>query len=330
MKSNVGWFIYAVMNFVKPEPEAAQAAFTLIHISDFHLCCPAGAEFSRFLNKRAFSYSSWKLRRQRGHRMEILHAVIRAVQTEGFDHIAVTGDLTQLALPAEFEQARLQLQALAPPDNVFVVPGNHDALVPAPWAESYSHWADYMASDSANPQRQVEFPTLRIRGPIALIGLSTAHPTRILSAAGSIGTRQLQRLAEILQETARQNLFRVLVMHHPPKPGMVSMHKRLRDAEAFGRITKQHGAELILHGHSHRCSCAEMDGPGGRIPVLGIASASAGSRHPQRRAAFRRIRITRTAEGWATLVRDYVFSIETQRFIESPVFFRVLPTMGIK
>ena len=330
MKSEVGCFIYAIMNFVKPEPEAAQAAFTLIHISDFHLCCPAGAEFSRFLNKRAFSYSSWKLRRQHGHRMKILNALIRAVQAEAFDHIAVTGDLTQLALPAEFEQARLQLQALAPPDKVFVVPGNHDALVPAPWAESYSHWADYMASDSANPQRQVEFPTLRIRGSIALIGLSTAHPTRILSAAGSIGKRQLQRVAEILQETARQNLFRVLLMHHPPKPGMVSLHKRLRDAEALGRIAKQHGAELILHGHSHRCSCAEMDGPIGRIPVLGIASASADSRHPQRRAAFRRIRIARTTEGWSTWVRDCVFSSETQRFIESPVFLRVLPTLGAK
>jgi 3',5'-cyclic AMP phosphodiesterase CpdA len=87
------------------------------------------------------------------------------------------------------------------------------------------------------------------------------------------------------------------------------------DAEAFAVIAKQQGAELVLHGHSHLCSRAEMDGPLGRIPVLGISSASAASPHPQRRAAFRSVRIARTAEGWTTSFQDYVFSEETQRFI---------------
>jgi 3',5'-cyclic AMP phosphodiesterase CpdA len=160
----------------------------------------------------------------------------------------------------------------------------------------------------------VEFPTLRIRGPVALIGLSTARPTPLLSAAGSIGTRQLQRLAEILEETARQKLFRVLLIHHPPIPRMVSPHKRLLDAEAFAAITKQQGAELILHGHSHRSSRAEMDGPLGRIPVLGISSASAASPQPQRRAAFRRVQIARSDGGWATSFQDYVLTQGTQPF----------------
>jgi 3',5'-cyclic AMP phosphodiesterase CpdA len=312
------------MNFVKRN--TLLTTLTLIHISDFHLCQTSGISPGRFLNKRLFSYLSWRIRRQREHRPQVLEALTRAVQAADADHVVVTGDLTQLALPSEFDQARSILQALGPPQKVFVVPGNHDALVAAPWPESYARWANYMASDSANSQRHVEFPTLRMRGPVALIGLCTARPTRLLSAAGSLGTRQLQRLAEILKETARRSLFRVLLIHHPPIPGMVSFHKRLMDAEAFAVIAKQQGAELVLHGHSHLCSHAEMDGPLGRIPVLGISSASAASRHPQRRAAFRSVRIARTAEGWTTSFEDYVFSEETQRFISAaPASLRSSP-----
>ena len=300
------------MNFVKRNTPLT--TLTLVHISDFHLCQPSGISPGRFLNKRLFSYLSWRIRRQREHRPQVLEALTRAVQAMEADHVVVTGDLTQLALPSEFDQARSILQALGPPQKVFVVPGNHDALVAVSWPESWARWADYMASDSANPQPQVEFPTLRIRGPVALIGLCTARPTPLLSAAGSIGTRQLQRLAEILQETARQSLFRVLLIHHPPIPGMVSFHKRLMDAEAFAVIAKLHGAEIILHGHSHLCSRAEMEGPLGRIPVLGISSASAASPRPQRRAAFRSVRIARTTEGWTTTFQDCVFLEETQPF----------------
>lgn len=304
------------MNFVKQA--APLTTWTLIHISDFHLCQTSGIAIGRFLNKRLFSYARWRLRRQREHRLQILEALTRAVQSAQADHIVVTGDLTQLALPSEFDQARGILQALGPPQKVFVVPGNHDALVAASWSESYGRWADYMASDPASPQKPLEFPTLRIRGQVALIGLSTARPTPILSAAGSIGTRQLQRLAEILQQMARRRLFRVLLIHHPPLPGMVSFHKRLRDAGELAAIAKQQGAELILHGHSHHCSCAEIHGPGGGIPVLGISSASAASQHPERRAAFRSIQITRTPEGWSTTSQQYVYADETQQFIIPP------------
>jgi 3',5'-cyclic AMP phosphodiesterase CpdA len=296
------------MKFVKPG--SGPVTTTLIHISDFHLCRPGGVPLGRFLNKRLFSYLSWRTRRRNEHRFEILDALMRTVRAAEADMIAVTGDLTQLALPAEFEKARECLQALGPPERVFVVPGNHDALVPLPWAQGLACWADYLSPDeNRNGVRvPIEFPTLRIRGPVALIGLSTARPTSPFSAAGSLGQRQLVKLAAILEETSRRNLYRVLLMHHAPLPGMVSFHKRLGDAAAFGAIVKRYGAELILHGHSHHHSRAELDGSGGRIPVLGVSSASATSRHPDRRAAFRSIRIASSSKGWTTFLQDHFFS----------------------
>jgi 3',5'-cyclic AMP phosphodiesterase CpdA len=112
----------------------------------------------------------------------------------------------------------------------------------------------------------------------------------------------------MLKETGRRKLFRVLLIHHPPVAGMVSRRKALTDAEAFGAVIKHCGAELILHGHSHRRSRAEMEGPAAPIPILGVSSATATSERTSRRAAFRRIRIELSAHGWETRVHDHLLS----------------------
>ena len=282
------------------------AAFTLIHLSDFHLCRPGGSGPAGFLNKRLLSYLSWRIGRRHDHRPENLARLIRAVKMESAEMVAVTGDLTHLALPAEFQQARESLAALGPPENVFVVPGNHDALVKLPWHEGLGAWSDYMAPDSCGRAEPFEFPTLRIREPVALIGVSSARPTLPLSAAGRIGAAQLRRLAGLLEKTARLKLFRVLLLHHPPAFGMVPRRKALADAEELGAIIRRCGAELILHGHSHRLSRAELEGPAAPVPILGVSSATATSGRPSNRAAFRLIRIGRTSQGWDARVADHL------------------------
>ncbi|MCU0561184.1 MAG: metallophosphoesterase [Desulfobacterales bacterium] len=284
------------------------AAFTLIHLSDFHHCRPGTAGPDRFLNKRLFSLLSWRLRRGREHREEHLELLARAVRAEAADMVAVTGDLTQLALPAEFRQARESLSALGPAERVFAVPGNHDALVKVPWREGLGVVSDFMAPDSGGGQGPPTFPTLRVRAPVALIGVATARPTPPFSAAGRVGAAQLRRLADLLTETARERLFRVLLIHHPPLPGMVPRRKALTDAAALCALIRRCGAELVLHGHCHRLSRSQAAGPAAPVPVLGVSSATARSDHPERRAAFRRIRIRRGAHGWETRVQEHLLA----------------------
>ena len=43
-------------------------------------------------------------------------------------------------------------------------------------------------------------------------------------------------------------------------------------------LLKKHGVELILHGHDHIHSTMWFDGPSGKIPAIGVPSASALSR----------------------------------------------------
>ena len=82
---------------------------------------------------------------------------------------------------------------------------------------------------------------------------------------GSIGELQLNRLGKILSQTASQNYFRVLLIHHPPVPGTVSWRKRLTDAAALQPLIADLGVELILHGHAHREHKSYMKAPSGKV-----------------------------------------------------------------
>ena len=300
------------MRFVKTSQ--GSAAFTLVHISDFHLCRPGGAPPAGFLNKRILSYLSWRVRRRRLHDPAVLDALIRAVKAQSADHVVVTGDLTQLSLPEEFDAARQVLEAIGSARNVFVIPGNHDALVSGGWQERLTRWADYMAADEPDLSGRGAAPVLRVRGPVALIGLSSAHPTRPFSAAGSLGADQLARCAALLAEATQRSLYRVLLIHHPPAPVSVSAHKRLLDADNLGRMLESCGAELILHGHAHRRSRTELRGNGAPIPVLGAPSASAAGADPAHRAGFGVVRVSRTPGGWSATFQDHWYVRDRRRF----------------
>jgi 3',5'-cyclic AMP phosphodiesterase CpdA len=298
------------MSFVKPGPR--NGAFTLVHFSDLHLCRPAGASPAGFLNKRLFSWLSWRVRRRRVLPPEVWPALARAVKGCAADLVAVTGDLTHLGLPAEFELAARFLEQLAPPGRVMVVPGNHDALRAAEWARGLSTWADFLRS--GDPEGTVGFPALRVHGRVAVIGLSTACPSPPLLAIGRLGADQLEALDALLKRAAERGLFRLVLIHHPPVARMVSPHKRLIDAAALRAVLAARGAELILHGHAHRRTVASVPGPGGPIPVLGISAAACAGTRPERRAAFRVLRIEEAGAGLRAAYRDQVFVPGEGRF----------------
>jgi 3',5'-cyclic AMP phosphodiesterase CpdA len=289
--------------------------FTLVHISDFHLCRPENAPLAAFAGKRLLSYASWRLRRRRHHDPRILAALARSVKDQAADQVAMTGDLTQLALPQESEAALRCLEAIGPPRQVFLIPGNHDALVPAGWEDRVARWADYLAADAPGPQRRPQWPTLRVRGRVALIGLCSAHPTPPLSATGRLGADQLNRCARLLQDAAQRYLYRILMVHHPPVPGMLSARRGLVDAPALADVVRRHGAELILHGHIHRRSRVRLPGAGSPVPVLGAPSATETSPDPLRRAGFGVVRISPAAAGWETTLQDHWYVRERNAFV---------------
>jgi len=282
--------------------------FTLAHLSDPHVPTRLAPSVAALMSKRLLGYLSWRYRRSRIHRREILDALDRDLDGQSPDHVAVTGDLVNISLPEEFINAADWLEGLGRTERVTVVPGNHDAYVAVPWAQSWALWADYMASETPEgtavpPATSADFPILRRRGPVAIVGLSTALPTAPGLATGKLGEAQLADLADRLRTLACEGLFRVVLLHHPPIPGTTTRRKGLIDAAAFRQVVAATGAELVLYGHNHRFASGEIPGRDGPVPVFGVPSASALPSHGKAAAQYHLFDIDRTGSGWTVAVR---------------------------
>lgn len=271
------------------------AAFTLAHLSDPHLPPLPAARLRDLAGKRAFGYLNWTRNRHKFHRRDVLDALVSDMQAQAPDHIAITGDLVNLALEAEFAPSRAWLESVGAPDRVTVIPGNHDAYVRATRHDFAEAWGHYFDSDDRR-DGGVTFPSLRRRGPLALISVSSAVPTPPLMATGRLGRTQLDKLEGVLAGLSAEQAFRVLLIHHPLHSD--SRVKRLTDSSKLLALLKQHGVELILHGHDHVHSTIWIDGPNGAIPAIGVPSASAVAHGRYPGAAYNLFSIERDGDAW--------------------------------
>jgi 3',5'-cyclic AMP phosphodiesterase CpdA len=274
------------------------AAFTLAHLSDPHLPPLPAVRMRDLAGKRALGYLNWTRNRHKHQRREVLDALVSDMQAQRPDHIAVTGDIINIGLEAEFAPARAWLESVGPPDRVTVVPGNHDAYVRVTQHRFAEIWQDYLRGDAALIADPITFPFVRRRGPLALIGVSSAVPTPPLMATGWLGQAQLDALDGVLSKLSAEQVFRVLLIHHSLRSDKGSRHKRLTDSGELLVLLKRHGVELILHGHDHVHSTMWFDGPRGRIPAIGVPSASAIAHGRIPAAAYNLFSIERDDDAW--------------------------------
>jgi 3',5'-cyclic AMP phosphodiesterase CpdA len=270
------------------------AAFTLAHLSDPHLPPLPVPRLAELAGKRALGYLNWMRNRRKVHRREVLDVLVSDMRAQTPDHIAITGDLVNLALEAEFAPSLRWLESVGAPDRVTVIPGNHDAYVRATRHRFAEAWGDYLSGDDAADG--ATFPFLRRRGPLALISLSSAVPTPPLMATGWLGPSQLDTLKRMLTRLSAEQVFRVLLIHHPLRSD--SRAKRLTDSKELLTLLRQHSVELILHGHDHVHSTIWIEGPAGKIPAIGVPSASALAHGRYPAAAYNLFSIAREGDAW--------------------------------
>jgi 3',5'-cyclic AMP phosphodiesterase CpdA len=267
--------------------------FTLAHLSDLHLSPLPRPRLSELMNKRITGYINWLRKRRFLHDRAVLETLIEDLKDQAPDHIAITGDIANIALEEEFVRGRNWLQHLDSFKSVSFVPGNHDAYVRH--AVRYApQWAPWMTGDDG----LVGFPYVRRRGPIALIGLSTAIATPPFMATGRLGEAQIKALGPLLDKLKTEGLFRVILIHHPPVT-KAAEHKRLLDAWALVETIAAHGAELLLHGHDHLHMLNWLKGPAGtRVPAVGVPSASAAPGLSHDAAAYNLYRVDGAPGAW--------------------------------
>lgn len=258
--------------------------FRLAHLSDVHLGPLPDVDYRELASKRITGYVNWQRNRRRHMRESVLDMIVADLKAARPDHIVVTGDMVNLALDREIEMAKAWLEMLGPPQEVSIIPGNHDAYVPGALDKSCRAWGAWMAGDGAAPLTDCRsaFPYMRVRGEVALIGASSARASAPFMATGYFRHKQAGRLGALLDRAGAEDLLRVVMIHHPPVRGAAAAHKRLFGITLFQRTVKRHGADLVLHGHTHEPTLYRIEGRGGPIPVVGVAAAGEafGSRRP--------------------------------------------------
>ena len=267
-------------------------------------------KLKHLMNKRISGYLNWLRHRQYVHKKKTLDTLCNHMLENSPDHIAVTGDLVNLAIPQEFENALNWLKTLGSPEYVSVVPGNHDSYVKLPEHQGLNLWAQYMKSDvnkdTDSSQTAPHFPYLRYPAKdIALIGLSTSNPTYPFMATGTLGNEQLRKLKNILQELKNKQVFRVLLIHHPPLSSQTSRRRGLTDSAQLIEILKVVSVDLILHGHNHQNTMEELPSENKIIPIIGVGSASAGKSGKEPLATYNIYEIQRGANTWKCAMQSY-------------------------
>lgn len=268
--------------------------FRLAHVTDPHFRSWDGVRPADFLGKRAVGALNLLLNRRRHHRMELLAALGDDLRSLGFDHVALTGDLSNVSLDSEFAAARRWIERVSPePRRVTVIPGNHDTYVEEVVRRRgfETAFARYLAPDApagtaGTSSAGSDYPFAHVRDGIALVGVNSCVPTGDLGAWGVVGDAQAARLEALLGRDDIRSLVRVVLVHHPLVMQKGGEERNLRDRGALCALLARTGADLVLHGHDHRDERVTLAGPAGvRIPVVGAGSASYAG-HPDRRARY--------------------------------------------
>ena len=299
----------------------------LAHCSDLHLLSHDGAKWLELANKRWIGAMNLLSNRSRHYHVAAFEDMVEDLNASGVDHVLCTGDVTNLALRQEFAFARGKFDRLAlGPAHVTVIPGNHDAYVAegvplfaeafGPYSTADDGWA-WTEDDREGADDDLRWPIVRVRGELALIGLSTSRATPWFTAYGRAGAGQLARLRRALADERLQGKVRLVAIHHPPAGKRAQSKIRgLRDHAAFAEVIAAAGAHLIVHGHEHRDMIESLQGPEGPVPVRGVASGTYFHNKPERTARYRVFEID---HGKITCDHVRVWDPSTHRFEAAPV-----------
>jgi 3',5'-cyclic AMP phosphodiesterase CpdA len=172
---------------------------------------------------------------------ELLLPLRDAIRQARPDLVAVSGDLTQRARPAQFRAARAFLDGLGLP--WIAVPGNHDIPLDEFWHRVMTPFGRYREAISEDLAPRWS------NGAVVLEALNTADPRAW--QRGRVRRRQLWRASGAFRE-APEGAVRIVLAHHPFEHGPDVEKRLMKNARAAVEHLAAAGADLILSGHLHR------------------------------------------------------------------------------
>ncbi|MEH6437540.1 metallophosphoesterase family protein [Massilia sp. DD77] len=157
------------------------------------------------------------------------------------DVLVVSGDLTQRARPAQFEEARAYLDTLPGPQ--IIVPGNHDISLYNVFRRFVLPLARYKRyiTDDLDP--------VFIDDEIAVLGVNTARSLTIKD--GRVSHRQIEGIRKCLSGLD-PGITRIVVTHHPfDLPDHFEERDLVDRAPMAMKVFAESGVDILLAGHMH-------------------------------------------------------------------------------
>lgn len=225
------------------------------HISDIHWLDLTGARPWDFFNKRLSGGFNLLVGRARKHTQEATRAALETLKAQRCEHIIVAGDLTNLALPAEFRAVWQMLGEYYRPMEMTIVPGNHDFYTRESLANRRFERMIYaLRPGNIDVGVDANWPFVNLVRDVAIVGLNSAYPRPWFVAGGKIGDRQLDDLDRVLALPDVAVRTPIVVLHHHLYRVSSSLGESLRnleDRQKLLEICQKHGVALIAHGHNH-------------------------------------------------------------------------------
>ncbi len=257
------------------------------HISDLHILKIDDPRPWEFFNKRVVGGANLLFKRSKSHSSGVVKAALRHLDEDcDVDHIAITGDLSNLALASEFEEAASILAEIRDAgERVSVIPGNHDYYTQetARKRRFERYFARYMHSDLPDYQTESGYPFCQLKGDdVAIIGMNSAVPTPWFFATGEVEEDQLEAVAAVLDDPKVRDRFKVVMIHHhlmPFEHSRVEYTRRLVNADKVLDTMRWHDVDLVIHGHNHHFATLEVPHLRGRgtLRICEAGSTSVGT-----------------------------------------------------
>ena len=206
----------------------------------------------------------------------------------------MTGDVTFSAEPREFERVADLLRPFAEARKLTVVPGNHDVYLPSVHHERRfpHHFRDFLRSDLPDLALDLPagpYPCVKLRGPAAIVALSSGVARPPFVASGYLGAEQRAALARVLAHPEVAGRVPVILVHHPPvdaRNRLARLRDGLVDAAPLRSALAPLSRGLVLFGHLHvRVRCV-LHTASGALDVVGASGAALDHPDPAVRAGF--------------------------------------------
>jgi 3',5'-cyclic-AMP phosphodiesterase len=185
-----------------------------------------------------------------GRQRKLVHA-LSAARRVGASHYVVSGDLTEIGAPGEFETLAETLHDSGiAPGRITLVPGNHDLYTsPDAWATALDGPLSAFRETSAQQAGKVVEC-----GAVNILPLDVARHQPVTRSAGWLEDDALDRVAFRAGDPGLADRPLLVVQHHPPfvrttQPlqwldGLVGAVRMMGVLEAFRHL-------FVLHGHLH-------------------------------------------------------------------------------